>query len=124
MPMSTALVSHIVGYNMTWSATIKTVEKSNFFLQLPLIWRRFWPQLVFFSVCVVRHRHRHTLLVKKSNPALKAMMGLTASNLLPAAWRVRDITVQFPLGMIIATHMLWPFALNPWFISFSVSDTE
>jgi hypothetical protein len=53
MPMSTALVSHLVGYNMTWSTTIKTVEKSNFFLQIPLIWKRFYPQLVFFSLAVV-----------------------------------------------------------------------
>ena len=53
MPMSAALVSHLVGYNMTWSSTVKTVEKSNFFLQLPIIWRRFWPQLCFFTGCVV-----------------------------------------------------------------------
>jgi hypothetical protein len=53
MPMSAALVSHLVGYNMTWSTTVKTVEKSNFFLQLPIIWRRFWPQLSFFFLCMV-----------------------------------------------------------------------
>jgi hypothetical protein len=53
MPMSAALVSHLVGYNMTWSTTVKTVQKSNFFLQIPIIWRRFWPQLVFFGLCVV-----------------------------------------------------------------------
>lgn len=53
MPMSAALVSHIVGYNMTWSTTVKTVEKSNFFLQIPLIFKRFYPQLVFFTLMVV-----------------------------------------------------------------------
>jgi hypothetical protein len=53
MPMSAALVSHLVGYNMTWSSTVKTVEKSNFFLQIPIIWKRFYPQLVFFGLCVV-----------------------------------------------------------------------
>ena len=53
MPMAAALVSHLTGYNMTWSTTIKTVEKSNFFLQIPLIWKRFWPQLVFFSIISV-----------------------------------------------------------------------
>jgi hypothetical protein len=55
MPMSAALVSHIVGYNMTWSTTVKTVEKSNFFLQIPIIWKRFYPQLVFFTLMVVSH---------------------------------------------------------------------
>jgi len=38
---------------MTWSSTIKTVEKSNFFLQIPLIWKRFWPQLCFFGLFAV-----------------------------------------------------------------------
>lgn len=53
MPMSAALASHMCGYNMTWSSTIKTVEKSNFFLQLPIIWRRFYPQLIFFGLFAV-----------------------------------------------------------------------
>lgn len=53
MPMSAALVSHLVGYNMTWSATVKTVEKSNFFLQLPLIFKRFYPQLIYSTLCIV-----------------------------------------------------------------------
>jgi hypothetical protein len=36
-----------------WSTTVKTVEKSNFFLQIPIIWKRFYPQLVFFTIVVV-----------------------------------------------------------------------
>jgi hypothetical protein len=65
MPMSAALVSHLVGYNMTWSTTVKTVQKSNFFLQIPIIWRRFWPQLVFFGLCVVS-RVRNPLPCRRS----------------------------------------------------------
>jgi hypothetical protein len=38
---------------ISWSTTVKTVEKSNFFLQIPLIWKRFYPQLVFFTLMVV-----------------------------------------------------------------------
>lgn len=53
MPMSAAIVAHLVGYNMTWSATVKTVEKSNFFLQIPLIIKRFYPQLIYFTAIVV-----------------------------------------------------------------------
>ncbi|WVQ83999.1 hypothetical protein IAT38_006144 [Cryptococcus sp. DSM 104549] len=100
MPMSAALVSHLVGYNMTWSTTIKTVEKSNFFLQMPIIWRRFWPQLVFFSLCVVA-------------------MIITSSSLMPSGYRVNNIEVYVPMGILTASHLLYPFALNPWFLSFS-----
>ncbi|ODO03115.1 hypothetical protein I350_05960 [Cryptococcus amylolentus CBS 6273] len=100
MPMSAALFSHLVGYNMTWSTTIKTVEKSNFFLQLPIIWRRFWPQLVFFAACA-------------------AMMIITSSSLMPSGFRVHNIEVYVPMGILTASHLLYPFALNPWFLSFS-----
>lgn len=63
MPVSFALVAHPFGYNMTWSATVKSVQKSNFFLQIPLIWKRFWPQLCFFSVWIVSRSHPHSRLI-------------------------------------------------------------
>ena len=86
---------------MTWSTTVKTVEKSNFFLQLPIIWKRFYPQLVFFTL-------------------MMAAMIITTSSLMPSGYRVHNIEVTFPMGLVTACHLLWPFALNPWFISFSV----
>ncbi|KAK4689791.1 hypothetical protein P7C73_g331, partial [Tremellales sp. Uapishka_1] len=102
MPMSAALVSHLVGYNMTWSATVKSVEKSNFFLQLPIIWKRFWPQIVFFTACV-------------------GAMIVTTIGVLPLGYQVspKNIEVLVPLGMVTAAHLLWPLVLNPWFLSFS-----
>ncbi|WWC59194.1 uncharacterized protein I303_101743 [Kwoniella dejecticola CBS 10117] len=102
MPLSAATVAHLVGYNMTWSTTVKTVEKSNFFLQLPIIWRRFWPQLSFFGLCV-------------------PMMVITSGSLMPAGYRIgsHNIEVFVPMGIITAAHLLYPFALNPWFLSFS-----
>lgn len=38
---------------ISWSTTVKTVEKSNFFLQIPIILKRFYPQLGFFTVMIV-----------------------------------------------------------------------
>ncbi|KAL7424393.1 hypothetical protein Q5752_000075 [Cryptotrichosporon argae] len=100
MPIAAALVSHLVGYNMQWSTTVKTVQRSNFFLQLPIIWRRFWPQLVFFSAVVI-------------------MVIFTSSSLMPVQWRVHNIEVFVPMAITAGSHLLWPFALNPWFLSFS-----
>ncbi|CAD6566589.1 MAG: hypothetical protein TREMPRED_002808 [Tremellales sp. Tagirdzhanova-0007] len=101
LPMSASLASHMVGYNMTWSTTVKTVEKSNFFLQLPIIWKRFWPQLIFFG-------------------AFAAFMLVSTSQFMPVDYRVANIEVTFPMGLLVAAHLLWPFALNPWFLSFSI----
>nr|XP_031861885.1 uncharacterized protein CI109_002714 [Kwoniella shandongensis]KAA5528957.1 hypothetical protein CI109_002714 [Kwoniella shandongensis] len=100
MPMSAALVSHLVGYNMTWSTTVKTVEKSNFFLQIPIIWRRFWPQICFFGLCVV-------------------MMIVTTSSLMPSGYRIGGVEIFVPMGLVTASHLLYPVALNPWFLAFS-----
>ncbi|WVR04423.1 hypothetical protein IAU60_001425 [Kwoniella sp. DSM 27419] len=100
MPMSAALASHLVGYNMSWSATVKTVEKSNFFLQLPIIWRRFWPQLSFFTLII-------------------AMMIICSTKLMPDGYRMVGIDIMVPMGILAGSHLLYPFALNPWFLSFS-----
>ena len=119
LPMSASLASHMVGYNMTWSTTVKTVEKSNFFLQLPIIWKRFWPQLIFFgafAVSIWRARFDFRL-----NRTMQAFMLVSTSQFMPVDYRVANIEVTFPMGLLVAAHLLWPFALNPWFLSFSVS---
>jgi hypothetical protein len=36
-----ALICHMIGYQMTWAATLKTVEASNFFKEVPDIMRKF-----------------------------------------------------------------------------------
>jgi hypothetical protein len=41
MQISSALICHLVGYQMTWSATVKTVEASNFFKEVPAIIKKF-----------------------------------------------------------------------------------
>lgn len=41
MQVSSALICHLVGYQMTWSATVKTVEASNFFKEVPAIIKKF-----------------------------------------------------------------------------------
>ncbi|EIW76066.1 hypothetical protein CONPUDRAFT_158837 [Coniophora puteana RWD-64-598 SS2] len=47
IPLSLAILAHLFSYNITWSATIKEVERSNFFKEVPKIFKRFWfPLLV------------------------------------------------------------------------------
>jgi hypothetical protein len=40
----------------------------------------------------------------------------------PDGYRIISIEVIVPMAVVAASHLLWPFALNPWFLSFSVSD--
>jgi len=46
---SGALISHLVSYNIQWSSTIKEVEMSNFFEEIPRILKRFWAT---FAICI------------------------------------------------------------------------
>jgi hypothetical protein len=40
--LTTALLAHMFSYNITWGATKKEVERSNFFIEVPRILKRFW----------------------------------------------------------------------------------
>lgn len=42
----------------------------------------------------------------------------------PESYRVTSIEVIVPLSVVAGSHLLWPFALNPWFLSFSVSQSR
>jgi hypothetical protein len=65
MHLTTALLAHMFSYNITWGATKKVcafvqtypryfadesfqeVERSNFWIEVPRIWKRYWPVLIF-----------------------------------------------------------------------------
>jgi hypothetical protein len=46
-----------------------------------------------------------------------------STSLIPDGYKIVSIEVIVPLAVVAASHLLWPFALNPWFLSFSVSLT-
>jgi hypothetical protein len=48
--LSKAILAHLFSYNITWGATKKEVERSNFFLEVPKILVRF---RVAFILCIL-----------------------------------------------------------------------
>lgn len=40
IPVTQAILAHLFSYNIQWSATVKEVERSNFFKEIPKIARR------------------------------------------------------------------------------------
>jgi hypothetical protein len=100
--LSQALLAHLFSYNITWGATKKEVERSNFFIEVPRILRRFWLSLIigFF---------------------LFAMMIVLTTDLVPPGWRIPgvDWAVIFPLAVVAGSHILFPIVLNPWLMIFS-----
>jgi hypothetical protein len=45
--MTQAILAHLFSYNMTWGATRKEVEISNFFKEVPKIMKRYVTSLAF-----------------------------------------------------------------------------
>lgn len=79
--LSQAILAHLFSYNMTWAATSKEVERSNFFKEVPKILKRFW---VALSISII----------------LIAGMIILSTNLVPFEWRVggEGWAVIFPLA--------------------------
>ncbi|EKM53202.1 uncharacterized protein PHACADRAFT_259384 [Phanerochaete carnosa HHB-10118-sp] len=102
IPLSQAILAHLFSYNITWGATNKEVERSNFFKEIPKIAKRFWfPMTV--SIIIV------------------AGIIVVSLPIMPPAWRVDGTgwAVIFPLALVCGCHILFPILLNPWLMVFS-----
>nr|GAT50238.1 predicted protein [Mycena chlorophos]GAT50239.1 predicted protein [Mycena chlorophos] len=102
IPVSQAILAHLFSYNIQWSATIKEVQRSNFFKEIPKICKRFWFPLLA-SVIII------------------GGMIVASTSLVPLEWRVTGEAwgVIFPLAVVAACHILFPIVLNPWLMVFS-----
>lgn len=95
-----AILAHLLSYNITWGATAKEVERSNFFIEVPRIWKRFWPVMTLSFICI-------------------AAMIVLSLPLVPEAWRIDAWAVILPLALVSSGHILFPIVLNPWLMIFS-----
>ena len=86
---------------MTWSATAKELEFSNFFVEVPKVARKFWFAMSFSLVCA-------------------AGMGIMAEGtFIPYSWRIHQLEAIVPLCSLVIGHMLLPLALNPALMTFA-----
>ncbi|KAE9409847.1 hypothetical protein BT96DRAFT_953206 [Gymnopus androsaceus JB14] len=102
IPVSQAILAHLFSYNITWSATVKEVQRSNFFKEIPKIAKRFWFSLLVSFVIIVG-------------------MIIVSTSLVPFGWRITGSSwaVIFPLAIVTSCHILFPIVLNPWLMVFS-----
>ncbi|TFY83019.1 hypothetical protein EWM64_g991 [Hericium alpestre] len=100
--LSQAILAHIFSYDITWGATKKEVERSNFFIEVPRILKRFW---ISFVICF----------------AVFIAIAILASSAVPVTWQIPgwDWAVIFPIAISAGSHILFPIVLNPWLMIFS-----
>ena len=95
IPVTQAILAHTFSYNMTWGATKKEVERSNFFKEVPKIFKRFW-----FSWLV--------------SWILVAAMIILSTPVVPLEWRIDGTgwAVIFPLAVVVGCHILFPVRIS------------
>ncbi|KAJ7616832.1 glycosyl transferase family group 2-domain-containing protein [Mycena polygramma] len=100
--LSTAILAHLFSYDMTWGSTVKEVERSTFWIEVPRIWERF---KLSFIICF----------------AAIVMMIVMQSNAVPFEWQIPGYNwaLNIPLSLVVGCHILLPIVLNPWLMIFS-----
>ncbi|KAK9461690.1 glycosyl transferase family group 2-domain-containing protein [Lipomyces oligophaga] len=97
--LNIAILSHMFGFNMTWGATAKELESSNFFKEFPKIMKGYKFMYIFL--------------------VLLSIGLIVLAYAVPWNWTISGIYCVFPLGWSIASHLLSPIVLNPQLMTFA-----
>lgn len=100
--VSQALLAHMFEIDMTWGATSKEAEFSNFFIEVPKVLKKFKFSMAFSII------------------GIAGMIILAVGNsFIPYDWMIKDFVAILPMATITASHLLLPLALNPALMTFS-----
>ncbi|CAK7212623.1 hypothetical protein SEUCBS140593_001565 [Sporothrix eucalyptigena] len=99
MHVSQAILCHLFSINMSWGATAKEVSDTSFFIELPIIARRF---KYVFAYCI----------------AVTAVL-ICGVYVFPYLWRITQLVAIFPLAVMIGCHFTLPILLNPALMTFT-----
>jgi hypothetical protein len=99
--VSQALLAHMFEVDMTWGATAKEAEFSNFFIEVPKVLRKFKFSIAFAVLSIA------------------GMIIMAEANFVPYDWRITDFVAILPMATVAASHLLLPLALNPALMTFS-----
>ena len=90
-----SVVWHLLGLQMHWDSTAKSLESSYFLKELPMIWRKYKFVYIFFGI-------------------LSIGLIVLATPIIPTTWQiVPSVFTGFPIGWVIAMHMFSLLILNP-----------
>ncbi|KAL2157877.1 hypothetical protein VTH06DRAFT_4930 [Thermothelomyces fergusii] len=96
--LSQALLAHMFEIDMTWGATAKEAEFSNFFYRGA---QGFKFSMLFATVFII------------------GMIILAVAPFIPYSWHIKDFVAILPMATVAASHLLLPLVLNPALMTFS-----
>lgn len=97
--LSLAILSHMFSINMEWGTTAKEKDDSNFFKEMPKIFKGFkW----MYAVVI---------------PMFGGMIYL--GRFAPRGWEITEVAAIVPLAVTLSSHALMPLLLNPSLMIFN-----
>ncbi|KAI2465456.1 glycosyl transferase family group 2-domain-containing protein [Annulohypoxylon bovei var. microspora] len=99
--VSQAILAHMFEIDMTWGATSKEAEFSNFFIEVPKVLKKFKFSMLFSLLFIV------------------GMIVIAVAPIVPHNWRITDFVAILPMATVASSHFLLPLALNPALMTFS-----
>jgi hypothetical protein len=99
--VSQALLAHMFEVDMTWGATAKEAEFSNFFIEVPKVLKKFKFSMIFSII------------------GIAGMIILSVAPFVPYDWKITDFVAILPMATVTTSHLLLPLALNPALMTFS-----
>lgn len=117
--VSQALLAHMFEIDMTWGATSKEAEFSNFFIEVPKVLKSVG--LSVWSRCcwTVTDATQFKFSMSISLLFIAGMIILAVAPFVPYDWRITDFVAILPMATVSASHFLLPLALNPALMTFS-----
>jgi hypothetical protein len=97
--ISLAILAHMFGVNMQWGATNKEKTITNFFEEIPKIFKRCKYMYLFLF------------------PMIGGMIYL--GNFAPRGWVINQGVAVVPMAVTLVSHFLLPFVLNPGLMVFN-----
>ena len=87
--------------DMTWGATSKEAEATNFFKEVPRVLKSFKFSMgaALFGIIM--------------------MIILACGSFIPYSWQIHDFIAILPMSAICISHFLLPIALNPGMMQFT-----
>ncbi|KAI1453945.1 glycosyl transferase family group 2-domain-containing protein [Annulohypoxylon moriforme] len=99
--VSQAILAHMFEIDMTWGATSKEAEFSNFFIEVPKVLKKFKFSMLFSLLFIA------------------GMIVIAVAPIVPHNWRITDFVAILPMATVASSHFLLPLALNPALMTFS-----
>lgn len=97
--LNLAILAHMFSIDMQWGATNKEKTVTNFFQEMPKIFKSF--------------KWLYMILVLLTGAMI--YFGCFA----PTGWRITEIVAVVPLAVMIGSHYLFPIVLNPGLMVFN-----